>query len=56
MEILIFTTDRSAATAEHAPAVADLIRSLLPDMPSAVDRVADYLLREPQAPLTLSIG
>jgi DNA-binding MurR/RpiR family transcriptional regulator len=25
-------------------------------MPSAVARVADYLLREPQAPLTLSIG
>ena len=56
MEILIFTTERSAATAEHAPAVADRIRSLLPDMPSAVARVADYLLREPQAPLTLSIG
>ena len=29
---------------------------MLPDMPSAVARVADYLLRDPQAPLTLSIG
>ncbi len=43
-------------TREHEPAVADRIRAILPDMPSAVARVADYLLREPQAPLTLSIG
>jgi DNA-binding MurR/RpiR family transcriptional regulator len=43
-------------TSEHAPAVADRIRTLLPDMPSAMARVADFLLREPQAPLTLSIG
>ena len=36
--------------------MADRIRALLPDMPSAVARVADFLLREPQAPLTLSIN
>ena len=29
---------------------------MLPDMPSAMARVADYLLHNPQAPLTLSIG
>ena len=29
---------------------------MLPDMPAAMTRVADYLLRNPQAPLTLSIG
>ena len=34
----------------------DRIRSLLPEMPSAVARVAAYLLEHPQAPLTLSIG
>ena len=55
-EILILTTERAAVTREHEPAVADRIRAILPDMPSAVARVADYLLREPQAPLTLSIG
>lgn len=36
--------------------MADRIAALRPDMPSAVARVADYLLREPQAPLTMSIG
>ena len=34
----------------------DRIRSLLSEMPSAVARVAAYLLEHPQAPLTLSIG
>jgi len=29
---------------------------MLPDMPSAMARVADYLLHHPQAPLTLPIG
>jgi DNA-binding MurR/RpiR family transcriptional regulator len=55
-EIAILTTERAAVTREHPPAVADRIRALLPDMPSAVARVADYLLREPEAPLTLSIN
>ena len=32
----ILTTERAAVTREHAPAVADRIRALLPDMPSAV--------------------
>jgi len=36
--------------------VQDRIRSLLPEMPTAVARVAEYLLEHPQAPLTLSIG
>ncbi|MFP5282856.1 MAG: MurR/RpiR family transcriptional regulator, partial [Actinomycetes bacterium] len=36
--------------------MVDRIRATLPDMPAAVARVADYLLREPQAPLSLSIG
>ena len=30
--------------------------ALQPDMPAALARVADYLLLQPQAPLTLSIG
>ncbi|HEX8511133.1 MAG TPA: MurR/RpiR family transcriptional regulator [Propionibacteriaceae bacterium] len=34
----------------------DRISALLPDMPSAVARVADYVLQHPQGPLTLSIG
>lgn len=34
----------------------DRISSLLPDMPSAVARVANYVLHHPQAPLALSIG
>jgi DNA-binding MurR/RpiR family transcriptional regulator len=55
-EIAILTTERAAVTREHPPAVADRIRALLPDMPSAVARVADYLLREQEAPLTLSIN
>lgn len=54
--IVILTPARAARTREQAPAVRDRIRSLLPEMPSAVARVADYLLRHPQAPLTLSIG
>ncbi len=36
--------------------MADRISAIRPDMPGAVARVADYLLREPQAPLTQSIG
>lgn len=36
--------------------MADRISAIRPDMPSAVARVADYLLREPRAPLTMSIG
>ena len=36
--------------------MADRIGAIRPDMPGAVARVADYLLREPQAPLTMSIG
>jgi DNA-binding MurR/RpiR family transcriptional regulator len=36
--------------------VGDRIRALLPDMPLAMARVADYLLHNPQAPMTLSIG
>ncbi|WP_269458048.1 MurR/RpiR family transcriptional regulator [Microlunatus sagamiharensis] len=32
------------------------MRALQPDMPAALARVADYLLTQPQAPLTLSIG
>jgi DNA-binding MurR/RpiR family transcriptional regulator len=55
-ERLILTKERAAVTREHEPALADRIRAILPDMPMAVARVADYLLREPQAPLTLSIG
>ena len=38
------------------PACGDRIRALLPEMPLALARVADYLLRNPEAPLTLSIG
>ncbi len=36
--------------------MGDRIRSVLSEMPSAVARVADYVLRNPQGPLTLSIG
>jgi DNA-binding MurR/RpiR family transcriptional regulator len=36
--------------------MSDRIAAIRPDMPGAVGRVADYLLREPQAPLTLSIN
>lgn len=36
--------------------MVDRIRALQPDMPSAVARVADYLIRSPQAPLTESIA
>ena len=43
-------------TREQSPPVADRIRAILPEMPLALARVADYLLRNPQAPLTLSIG
>ena len=54
--ILILTEARAAVTREHAPAVGDRIRAMLPDMPLAMARVADYLLHNPQAPMTLSIG
>ncbi len=54
--ILILTDARAAVTREHAPAVGDRIRALLPEMPLALARVADYVLRNPQAPMTLSIG
>lgn len=54
--ILILTDERAAVTREHAPSVGDRIRAVLPEMPLALARVADYLLRNPQAPLTLSIG
>jgi DNA-binding MurR/RpiR family transcriptional regulator len=54
--ILILTPARAAHTREQSPAVQDRIRSLLAEMPSAVARVAEYLLNHPQAPLTLSIG
>ena len=53
---MILTPARAARTREQSPAVQDRIRSLLPDMPAAVARVADYLLKHPEAPLTLSIG
>ena len=53
---MILTPARAARTREQSPAVQDRIRSLLPEMPSAVARVAEYLLEHPQAPLTLSIG
>jgi DNA-binding MurR/RpiR family transcriptional regulator len=53
---MILTPGRAARTREQNPAVQDRIRSLLPEMPSAVARVAAYLLEHPQAPLTLSIG
>ena len=53
---MILTPARAARTREQNPAVHDRIRSLLPEMPSAVARVAEYLLEHPQAPLTLSIG
>ena len=52
----ILTPARAAHTWEQSPAVQDRIRSLLAEMPSAVARVAEYLLNHPQAPLTLSIG
>ena len=54
--IVILTPARAARTREQNPAVQDRIRYLLPEMPSAVARVAAYLLEHPQAPLTLSIG
>jgi DNA-binding MurR/RpiR family transcriptional regulator len=53
---VILTPARAARTREQSPAVQDRIRSLLPDMPAAVARVAHYLLKHPEAPLTLSIG
>jgi DNA-binding MurR/RpiR family transcriptional regulator len=53
---VILTPARAARTREQNPAVQDRIRSLMPEMPSAVARVAAYLLEHPQAPLTLSIG
>ena len=36
--------------------MSDRIRALLPEMPLALARVAEYLLRNPEAPLTLPIG
>ena len=54
--IVILTPARAARTREQNPAVQDRIRSLQPEMPAAVARVAAYLLEHPQAPLTLSIG
>ena len=54
--IVILTPARAAHTREQTPAVHDRIRSLMPEMPAAVARVAAYLLEHPQAPLTLSIG
>lgn len=54
--IVILTPARAARTREQSPAVHDRIRSLLHEMPSAVARVAEYLLEHPQAPLTLSIS
>ena len=56
LAILILTSERAAQTREQSPAVADRVRALQPDMPAALARVADYLLENPQAPLTLSIG
>jgi DNA-binding MurR/RpiR family transcriptional regulator len=56
LAILILTSERAARTREQSPAVADRIKALQPDMPAALARVADYLLLNPQAPLTLSIG
>ena len=53
---MILTPARAARTREQNPAVQDRIRSLQPEMPSAVARVAAYLLEHPQAPLTLSIS
>jgi DNA-binding MurR/RpiR family transcriptional regulator len=53
---VILTPARAARTREQNPAVQDRIRSLQPEMPSAVARVAAYLLEHPQAPLTLSIS
>jgi DNA-binding MurR/RpiR family transcriptional regulator len=41
---------------EHAPGVRDRIQSMLPEMPAAIAKVAEYVLEHPQAPLTLSIG
>ena len=53
---MILTSARAATTREHEPPVALRIRSMLPEMPVAMARVADFLLRDPGAPLTLSIG
>jgi DNA-binding MurR/RpiR family transcriptional regulator len=53
---VILTSARAATTREHEPPVALRIRSLQPEMPVAMARVADFLLRDPRAPLTLSIG
>src|SRR5687768_3688087 len=52
----ILTSTRAAITSEHAPGVASRIQALLPEMPAAIARVAEYILKNPQAPLTLSIG
>ena len=54
--IVILTLRAPLGRQEQNPAVQDRIRSLLSEMPSAVARVAAYLLEHPQAPLTLSIG
>jgi len=56
LAIVILTSERAAQTREQSPAVVDRIKALQPDMPTALARVADYLLLHPQAPLTLSIG
>ena len=52
----ILTSTRAAITSEHAPGVVSRIQALLPEMPAAIARVAEYILKNPQAPLTLSIG
>ena len=52
----ILTTEPTASTGQPAPAVEHRIRSALPELPAALARVGDYLLANPQAPLTLAIG
>jgi DNA-binding MurR/RpiR family transcriptional regulator len=49
-------TSRIEPSDGHSPAVANRIRSKLPEMSGAMAKIAAYLLEHPQAPLQLSIG
>lgn len=50
------TTSQTVITGEHATGVTNRIRSRLPEMSDVMTRIATYLLAEPAAPLTLTIG
>ncbi|AZH83474.1 MurR/RpiR family transcriptional regulator [Plantibacter sp. PA-3-X8] len=47
---------RTDPPVEHATGVTNRIRSRMPEMSGVMLRIADYLLENPDAPLTLTIG